>query len=41
MGRKATAEICLRPETKQLVKERKPDGVTYDHYVRQLLEVDR
>lgn len=37
MGRKATKTIPLKPDTKQLVKERKPDGVTYDRWVRREL----
>jgi hypothetical protein len=40
MGRKATKTLPVRPETKQLVDERKPEGVTYDHWVRQLLGVE-
>jgi len=27
-------------ETKRLLDERKPDGVTYDYYIRQLLGVE-
>lgn len=38
MGRKTTERIALTPETKELVDEYKPDGVTYDHFQRQLLE---
>jgi len=34
MARQATATIPLTPETKQLIKERKPDGVTYDYWLR-------
>jgi len=30
----------LQPETYELLKERKPDGVTFDHYVRQLMGVE-
>lgn len=34
MGRSATEEIYCTPETKQLIKERKPDGETYDRWLR-------
>jgi hypothetical protein len=34
MPRQATAELCIRPETKELCKEAKPDGVTWDRWVR-------
>jgi len=34
MARKATETIPLRPETKDLIKERKPDGETFDLWVR-------
>jgi len=34
MGRKATAELCVRPETKKLAKERKPEGETWDRWIR-------
>lgn len=34
MPRQATAELCIKPETKELVKEQKPDGETYDRWVR-------
>jgi len=34
MAREATAEICLRPETKELAKEDKPEGWTWDYWVR-------
>jgi hypothetical protein len=37
MGRKATATIPLKPETKQLVDEEKPEGVTYDYWIREQL----
>jgi hypothetical protein len=36
-GRKATAVIPLTPETKRLLEESKPDGVTYDRWVRKQL----
>jgi hypothetical protein len=35
MGRKATDALPIRPETKRLVDEVKPEGVTYDHWVKQ------
>lgn len=31
----------LKPETYNLLKEQKPDGVTFDHYIRQLMDVER
>jgi hypothetical protein len=34
MARRATESIPLTPETKQLLKEAKPHGVTFDHWVR-------
>lgn len=34
MARQATATLPLKPETKQLIDERKPDGVTYDYWLR-------
>ena len=30
----------ISKETKNLIDERKPDGVTYDHFFRQLLGVE-
>lgn len=30
----------IKPETKKLLDERKPDGVTYDRYIRQLMGVE-
>jgi hypothetical protein len=36
MGREATAEICCKPETKRLIKEEKPDGETYDRWLRRV-----
>lgn len=35
MAREATDELYVKPETKQLVQEAKPDGMTYDLWVRQ------
>lgn len=40
MPRQATERVPIRPETKQLLDERKPDGVTYDRYLRRLMGVD-
>jgi len=37
MGRNATETIPLTPETKQLIKENKPDGWTYDYWARRQL----
>jgi len=34
--REATAEICLKPETKRLIKERKKNGETYDLWLRRV-----
>lgn len=34
MARNATEELYVSPETKQLVLEQKPDGLTQDAYVR-------
>lgn len=39
MAREATAELYVKPETKQLVKEAKNDGETYDLWVRRQLGV--
>lgn len=39
MGRQATDSIPLKPETKELVKEDKPDGWTFDYWVRRQLGV--
>lgn len=39
MPAKATERIALRPNTKDILDDRKPEGVTYDHYVRELLGV--
>lgn len=36
----ATETIPLTPETKQLIKERKKDGKTYDLWVRELMGVE-
>jgi hypothetical protein len=38
--RKATKEICIRPETKELAKERKPEGVTWDRWLRRMMGVE-
>lgn len=40
MGREVTDQIPVKPDTKELVKERKADGVTYDHYLRTLMGVE-
>lgn len=40
MGRQATETIPLKPETKQLLKERKKEGKTFDLWVREQLGVD-
>ena len=40
MARRATETIPLTPETKQLIKERKKDGKTYDLWVRELMGVE-
>jgi hypothetical protein len=37
MGRNATKALPITPETKRLVDEHKPDGVTYDYWVRKQL----
>lgn len=37
MPAKATERVALRPDTKSLLDERKPDGVTYDHFIKTLL----
>jgi len=31
----ATARLAIKPSTKELIDERKPDGKTYDLWVRQ------
>lgn len=36
----ATARMSLKPETLELIKERKPDGMDYDLYVRILMGVE-
>lgn len=38
MGTKASKRIALRPETKDWLDERKPEGETFDRYIRRLLE---
>jgi len=40
MARQATETLPLKPETKQLVDEDKPDGWTYDYWVRYQLGVE-
>lgn len=35
MAREATSELCIKPKTKELCKEAKPDGVTWDHWIRE------
>lgn len=35
MTRQATAELYVKPETKQLVKEVKGEGITFDRWVRE------
>jgi squalene cyclase len=40
MGREATKTLPVKPETKNLVDEQKPDGVTYDYWVRKQLGVE-
>jgi hypothetical protein len=34
MGRETTERVALRPETKSLLENKKPDGVDYDFYIR-------
>lgn len=34
MPREVTARIPCKPETKRLIDERKPDGVTFDYWLR-------
>jgi hypothetical protein len=41
MARESTAEIYCKPETKQLIKERKRDGETYDLYLRRIMGVEQ
>lgn len=41
MARQVTDQIPIKPETKDVIRERKPDGVTYDHYVRQLMGLEQ
>jgi hypothetical protein len=40
MAREATETIPLKPETKQLIKERKKDGKTFDLWVRERMGVE-
>lgn len=37
MGRKATKEIPLRPKTKRALSEQKPEGETWDRFLRRRL----
>jgi len=39
MGRKATDAVPCRPDTKELIRERKPDGWTYDYWLRRQMGV--
>lgn len=41
MAREVTEQIPIRPETKQLIQERKPDDVSYDYYIRRLMGVEQ
>jgi len=41
MGREATKTLPVKPETKKLVDEQKPDGVTYDYWIRDLLGAEQ
>jgi hypothetical protein len=34
MAERADQRLPLKPKTKQLIDEEKPDGVTYDHWLR-------
>lgn len=38
---RATDRLPVKPETRELIKEQKPDGVTYDYYIRRLMEGER
>lgn len=38
MGRTTTERVALTPETKALLDERKPDGVTADFYVKHAIK---
>lgn len=37
MPRQATAELCLKPETKKKLEAMKDDGVTWDYFLRRRL----
>ena len=39
MAREATETIPLKPETKELIRERKPDGWTYDYWLQRQLGI--
>jgi len=41
MARQATETIPLKPETKDLINERKKDGKTYDLWIREVMGVDQ
>lgn len=41
MARKATKCIPVRPDTKNLVDEQKPEGVTFDHWIRKQMDAER
>jgi len=38
MGRNTTKTVALTPETKNLIDDRKPEGVTYDYFVRHAVQ---
>ena len=38
MGRNTTKRVALTPETKRLLDEQKPDGVSHDFYIRHALK---
>lgn len=40
MADRADKRLPVRGDTKQLIDERKPKGVTYDHWIRQLMGVE-
>lgn len=40
MARQATERVPVKPDTKELLDERKPDGWTYDDYLRRLMGVE-
>lgn len=41
MVRKATKCIPVRPDTKELVDDLKPEGETFDRFVRRMLNEER